>query len=375
MSINRKEAVRLARKCLPKILELSGNNDNAGESNDQNDRIQTLSENDVAVKSLCRLWAGMGYIYQITVQLPSPSTSSSSGMEKYHFIVKRVVPPSKKSRSMGDERKTISYFLEANFYESIAPSLIEDHGLSIPIPYYVERGGADDDDRVTICMSRLDGSPGRLADENAVRAVLDWLSTLHAATWGPAATDHVARNLAQPVGSYWHLETRPDEHDSMSRRGWEGRLKLAARAIDERLRRDGMQCCIHGDAKDVNMLFTKEGGVGLYDFQYFGKAPPSVDLAYFLCVAVGDTDDKYVTYYHHQLINKLDKGSITPPTLKELEDSVALALCDFQRFMSGWGQWGSDISSVVIEVLDRLDGGRILKSEDEYREAVRREYG
>jgi len=372
MGINRKEAARLARKCLPKILELWG--DNASESNNHNDRIQALSENDVVVKSLCRLWAGMGYIYQITVQLPSPSTSSSSGMETYHFIVKRVVPPSKKSRSMGDERKTISYLLEAKIYENIAPSLIEDHGLSIPIPYYVERGGANDD-RVTICMSRLGGSPGYLADKNEVRAVLDWLSTLHAATWGRAATEYVDRSLVQPVGSYWHLETRPDEHDSMPRRGWEGRLKLAARAIDERLRRDEMQCCIHGDAKDANMLFTKGGGVGMYDFQYFGKAPPSVDLAYFLCVAVGDTDDEYVAYYHQQLINKLIKGSNTPPTLKELEDSLALALCDFQRFMSGWGQWGSDISSVVIEVLDRLDGGRILKSEDEYREAVRREYG
>ncbi len=42
--------------------------------------------------------------------------------------------------------------------------------------------------------------------------------------------------------------------------------------------------------------------------------------------------------------------------------------------MSGWGQWGSDVSDLVIEVLDRLDGGSIL-SEDDYREAVMREYG
>ena len=58
----------------------------------------------------------------------------------------------------------------------------------------------------------------------------------------------------------------------MPRKGWEGRLKLAARAIDERLRRDEMQCCIHGDAKDANMLFHSDddgsGGVSMYDFQY-----------------------------------------------------------------------------------------------------------
>lgn len=98
-----------------------------------------------------------------------------------------------------------------------------------------------------------------------------------------------------------------------------------------------------------------------------------MDLAYFLCVAVGDTDKEYIKIYHKELINKLDNDS--HPTLKELEDSVALALCDFQRFMSGWGQWGSDISSVVIEVLDRLDGGSILKTEDAYRDAMMKEFG
>jgi len=63
------------------------------------------------------------------------------------------------------------------------------------------------------------------------------------------------------------------------------------------------------------------------------------------------------------------------PSLEELEESVALALCDFQRFMSGWGQCGSNISSTVMEVLDRLDGGKKLTSEDKYREAMMREFG
>ena len=100
-----------------------------------------------------------------------------------------------------------------------------------------------------------------------------------------------------------------------------------------------------------------------------------VDIAYFLCVAVGDTDSEYIQYYHKQLLSKLNDDDDYQPTLEELEESVAIALCDFQRFMCGWGQWGSDISSVVIEVLDRLDGGRVLTSEDAYREAMRREYG
>ena len=91
-------------------------------------------------------------------------------------------------------------------------------------------------------------------------------------------------------------------------------------------------------------------------------------------MAVGDTNREYIQYYHQQLISKLSKNDYQP-TFNELEESVSLAFCDFQRFMSGWGQWESDISSVVTKVLDRLDGGRMLKSEDDYREAMLREYG
>lgn len=374
MSINRTEATRLARKCLSKLLsdEPPGIIEETAAS---------LSENDVTVKSVCRLWAGMGYIYQIAINLNLPSSTKS----KYQFIVKRVIPPPKRSRSMGDERKAASYLIEANFYQHIAPTLIQQHGLSIPIPYHVERDEISD--QVTICMSRLTGSPSYLSSDDNVHAVLDWLAILHAATWGSKADEYASRGLVQPIGSYWHLDTRPSEHDSMPRKGWEGRLKLAARAIDERLKRDEMQCCVHGDAKDANMLFhddddgcdgNSSGDVSIYDFQYCGKAPPSVDLAYFLCVAVGDTDNQYIQYYHQQLITRLGKQKqqqTNRPTLKELEESVALALCDFQRFMSGWGQWGSDISSTVIAVLDRLDGGTTLKSEDAYREAMMREFG
>lgn len=91
-------------------------------------------------------------------------------------------------------------------------------------------------------------------------------------------------------------------------------------------------------------------------------------------MAVGDTDSEYVRFYHQQLLDRLGDDD-DKPTLGQLEDSVALALCDFQRFMSGWGQWGSDISRDVIRVLNRLDGGTALKTEDEYRDAVRREFG
>ena len=165
----------------------------------------------------------------------------------------------------------------------------------------------------------------------------------------------------------------------MRNNGWHGRLKLAAKAIDERLKRDKMQCCVHGDAKDANMLFQKDDcnqlSVSMYDFQYCGKGPPSKDLAYFLCVAAYDNSFEYVQYYHQQLLKELDDDCDYRPTLEELNDSLNLAYCDWARFMCGWGFWGNSIDEKVIPVLDKLDGGKQLGSEEAYDAAVRREYG
>jgi len=58
-----------------------------------------------------------------------------------------------------------------------------------------------------------------------------------------------------------------------------------------------------------------------------------------------------------------------------LEESMELAFCDFCRFMAGWGYWGYDLSRQVKATLDKLDGGKMLTSEDDYDEAVRRVFG
>jgi len=352
------EAARLARKCLPKMRK---DNELIPKGIEDN-----LVAEDVSVECLSRLWAGMGYIYDVTVK------------GKFHIIVKRVIPPPKGRQSFGDKRKAVSYQVEANFYNNVAPKLISNHGLSIPSPYHVEKNDAND--QVTICMSRLEGSPGSLCSDDEIHAVLRWMATLHAATWGEKADLFVREDGLHPIGSYWHLDTRPDEHDNMPRKGWEGRLKRAARAIDGRLKRDHMQCCIHGDAKDANMVFScndnNEKFVMMYDFQYVGKAPPTIDLAYFFCVAAscGDDNREYLQFYHRELLSKLD-GRDVKPTYEELEDSLELAFCDFQRFMSGWGGWGCDLSSVVRRVLNRLDGGKDLGSEDAYEQTMLQHYG
>jgi hypothetical protein len=322
--MDQKEAVRLARASFP-----------------------NAKTGKIRIKTVCRLWGGMGHVYEL-------SFGSTS------FIVKCIDPDPDQLESLGGRRKGVSYQVEAHFYESYAINLIDRHGLQLPRPYLVERDG----DRTTICMSKLEARQ----HGGFEKAVITWLAKLHATTWGQNADG------LQPIGSYWYLDTRPDEHASMPRKGWQGRLKRAARAIDTRLRRDPMQCIIHGDAKDANILWGDDGQVAMCDFQYCGKAPPTRDLAYFLCSSTNREDeDSLLELYYKELVMHLP-DSAERPSFEQLKESLELAYCDYARFMSGWGMWGNDLSERVIKTLNQLDNGVDLGSEEAYEEAVRREF-
>lgn len=329
--------MRVAQLCLPKLQRSNG---------DDHDTTITLhDESDLQVSTICSLWSGMGHIYKVAIPL------RSAGGASIEFLVKHVAAPRKQQQrqSLGDCRKAASYQVEANFYDKLAKILIQRHGLRLPQPLLVERHSGKSKNEIVIGMSFVKSSSTTLDDDvSAIKAVLTWLATLHAAYWGEEQVNAIVEEVGlQPTGSYWHLDTRPDEHESMPNTGWEGRLKRAARAIDNRLKRDPLQCIIHGDAKDANVLFsdqtTMSSGpnddddgvpvVTLCDFQYCGKGPPSKDLAYFFCSSVNPEDEQSaLDFYLHQLSERLVTKNVTPPSMNELQDSMDLAYCDFYRF-------------------------------------------
>ena len=356
-------SLRLAEKCLPNLA--------VGKSCGE----RALEARDVKLSKICRLWAGMGHIYQ--VELWTTGTVC--------FVMKHIKPPSRKRQSFGDQRKAASYHVECNFYDNLAASLIRDYGLHIPTPYLVEHGPAKEE--ITICMSLLVGNEIDMSNLEEVKSVLSWLAKFHAVYWGQDQVDRIVQEVGlQAMGSYWHLDTRPEEHGNMSRNGWEGRLKRAARAIDSCLKRDPMQCLIHGDAKKANMMLVsslhdavnaREETVAMYDFQYCGRGTPTRDVAYFLCSSCDeDEEGELVEFYYNRLVENLSSSSsatkATIPTLEHFRDSLELALCDFSRFMCGWGHWGYDIQSRVQRFLGKLDGGKDLGSEEAYDEAIRK---
>jgi len=160
-----------------------------------------------------------------------------------------------------------------------------------------------------------------------------------------------------------------------------GRLKLAARAIDLRLKADKMQSVCHGDAKGANILYaTGEGGVAVplvYDFQYCGKAAVAKDLAYFFNVEGSPSEEaRLLQSYHAELSNLLVKQGDDPPSLDYLRSSLEIALCDWRRFSEiGLGGYGdSTANRRVQKLLDKLDNGKALASEQAYIDAMQREF-
>ena len=350
----RERALELLQYSLPKIPTLN------------HDIVQDVlsRKRNLGISQICRLWAGMGSIYSVSID--------GSAI----LVVKHVMPPPSGEQSFGDQRKSHSYQVEANFYEHVAFELSST--VVLPAPFYVERGPKKKE--VTICMSMLQGTCIDTSRREDVRATLQWLARFHAAYWGKdTVSEVVSKAKLQKTGSYWHLDTRPEEHDDMPSAGLQGRLKRAARAIDECLKGDSMQCLIHGDPKEANAMHQKnsDGGarIAMYDFQYCGQGTPTRDLAYFLCSSCHAAwESELVSYYYKQLNNELIRKGKTPPDLDHFLKSLDLAFCDFHRFLCGWGQWGYDLEGKARSTMNRIDGGADLGSENSYRQAFQREF-
>jgi len=320
--MNNADALRLAQECLSPDIE------------------------KVSVRTIARLWSGMGSIYEV------------NAIGGRVMMVKYIEPRLSNSMDLADRRKFDSYVVEAAFYENYAADFLQLHGICIPKPLKVQRN-----DRTTIiCMSQLDNANM----DNYAEGVILWLANFHAATWQKEYPD------LQSLGTYWYLDTRPDEYNRMPTHGWEGRLKRAARAIDNYLNRDSLQCLIHGDAKDANVMCV-DGHIAMCDFQYCGKGSPTKDVAYFLVSSVSpQEEDRLLDLYYKSLCEKLAPEQ--RPTRGHFDDNLELAYCDYARFMSGWGFWGFDIKGRVIRILDRLDDGKLLATEEAYDEAIQREF-
>ncbi len=280
-----------------------------------------------ATESIQSLWSGYGQILRMTLRgddLPSS------------VIVKHIAPPGFGvanprgwSGDISHARKLRSYEVETNWYRDWSRAC--DSRCRVPACYAIESfaGG-----RVLV-LEDLDavGFPsrcGRLTDAQ-LHACLGWLANFHATFVG-----RVPSGLWK-TGTYWHLETRPDEWSAMQ----PGPLKNAAAKIDARLSACRFKTLVHGDAKVANFCFGDlHDSVAAVDFQYVGGGCGMKDLAYLMGSCLSDEqcdrrEAECLDVYFGVLRSRLD-ASIAGDLEQEWRSLFPWAWADFHRFLCGW---------------------------------------
>jgi hypothetical protein len=280
------------------------------------------------------LWSGYGQIWRVEL----------GGATVPSVVLKWVSPPSDAPHPRGwagrrsHDRKLRSYAVEHAFWRAVASRC--DVASRVPASYGARRQANE----FQFVLEDLDaaGFSGRRGDLTPAQVdpCLAWLAAFHA-----TFMDERIEQL-WPVGSYWHLATRPDELAAID----DPALAAAAPVLDARLSDAHHATLIHGDAKVANFCFTPPGdAVAAVDFQYCGGGVGVKDVAYLLsscfdaATLLGSADaclDRYFELLRAELAAR--KPAVDAEAVEsEWRALYPIAWADFVRFLAGWapGHW------------------------------------
>lgn len=282
------------------------------------------------------LWSGYGAIVRCRLV----------GGTQASVIVKHVSPPNAQQHPRGwntdisHQRKLKSYAVETQWYRSYADRC--GPSCRVPVCYAVENC----DDEVVMILEDLDAAGYAVrrsaVDERELINCLSWLAYLHA-TFMCEPADGLWE-----CGSYWHLQTRPDEFKVLARE--DADLYDAASAIDAKLNASPYQTVVHGDAKLANFCFAESGdSVAAVDFQYVGAGCGMKDVAYFIgsCLdeASAEMGEAWLLEAYFGILREEVSKQKPQIDVEALESDwralYAVAWTDFHRFLKGWspGHW------------------------------------
>ncbi len=146
------------------------------------------------------LWSGYGELKRIYL-----SNGSSVILKKITYPALHDHPRGW-STNISDERKRNSYQIEQNWYEGLSQKL--DNQTKVPALIHNQKG-----DNISLLLEDLNASGFdqryRSLNLDGVKKVLEWLARFHAKFIG------VEPEGLWPIGTYWHLDTRPDEFQAM----------------------------------------------------------------------------------------------------------------------------------------------------------------
>jgi len=303
------------------------------------------------------LWSGYGKIQRF--ELTAPKISQTSIIVKHIQLPSRSNHPRGWNTDVAHQRKLKSYEVESNWYQF--------HNTQNPKFKTAKCFGVfQNNDERAIILEDLDesGYAVRLsqASDCQIKQVIEWLAHFHIEH---LIIDHChTYNDLWETGTYWHLDTRPDELETLE----DLPLKRVATKIDQLLNDCPIQTLVHGDAKLANFCFdANQNRVSAVDFQYVGKGIGVKDLAYFLgsCLDEHQCREKvhqYLDYYFEVIRAQLKNKSI----LNRLEQSwralFSVAWTDFHRFVKGWSpdHWKINGFSEQLkkDVIQELGKGR-----------------
>ena len=286
------------------------------------------------IEVIQELWSGYGTIRRYRL----------SGADRKQVVVKHVHVTDQSDHPRGwntdrsHMRKLRSYEVETTWYANWAARC--DAACKVPHCLALENRG----DETLMVLEDLDeiGFSARRerVGETEIVACLNWLANFHATFMGCEPEG------LWEQGTYWHLETRPDELEALT----DISLKQAAAEIDHRLRDSRYQTFVHGDAKLANFCFSPSGEkVAAVDFQYVGGGCGMKDVAYFIGSCLDEEEcarqetwllDRYFTEFKKALA-RLQPLVDAEAVEDEWRKLFPYAWTDFHRFLKGWspGHW------------------------------------
>jgi hypothetical protein len=295
------------------------------------------------IETVQSLWSGYGEIARYRVEREGESLGKSESASPT-LIIKHVQLPDRQAHPRGwntdrsHQRKVRSYEVEIHWYSDYA-GLCDTH-CRVPKCSLAQSDGNE----FVMVLEDLDAEGYSLryqsVDLHHIALCLNWLAYFHVRFMNEPVEG------LWPTGTYWHLETRPDELNVLD----DLPLKQAASAIDQKLKDAPFQTLVHGDAKLANFCFAEDDqSVAAVDFQYVGQGCGMKDVAYF----IGSCLDEWQCEQHEAHLLDIYfvalKSAIThyqkPIDYKALEAAwrplYNVAWTDFHRFLKGWspGHW------------------------------------
>lgn len=272
------------------------------------------------------LWGGYGELVRLKFNDKS-------------IIVKHIKLPKPDKHPLGwntdlsHQRKLHSYHVEVNWYEKFSKTIDERCRIPKGIKCFQTQN------EYLIVMEDLTtagfGNIIKNANENHLKASLTWLANFHARYMGTKSP------LIWETGTYWHLDTRPDELEVLE----DKELKENAVKIDNELKNNKYQTIVHGDAKLANFCFN-DGGTraSSVDFQYVGHGCGMKDIVLFMSSAVKPEDcgkmEKWIldTYFEelHEALKHYQSNLDGKDIESQWRPLFYVAWADFQRFIKGW---------------------------------------